>query len=207
NVGNGGRYARRSFGNQGESADNGNVQKETRNGNVRRILQTSATSKIASNVQKMLLAKKDEVGIILTNEQNDFLLADASKIEELKYLSANICMMARIQQADSDSKNGPSYDSAFISKRLMMEKLITNAHDQQDNAMELLARNAYKEAGKQRIIAKKVNQQNVKLTKELEKYNKKVRDFENKNGNKTHFQNKYIEADKRAIKLKIQFQA
>ncbi|GJT32868.1 hypothetical protein Tco_0923287 [Tanacetum coccineum] len=51
NVGNGGRYARRSFGNQGESADNGNVQKETRNGNVRRILQTSATSKIASNVQ------------------------------------------------------------------------------------------------------------------------------------------------------------
>ncbi|GKC92400.1 hypothetical protein Tco_1157842 [Tanacetum coccineum] len=36
-----------------------------------------------------------------------------------------------------------------------------NAHDQHDNALELLARNAYKEA-------EKVKQQNVVLTKQLE---------------------------------------
>nr|GEZ47311.1 hypothetical protein [Tanacetum cinerariifolium] len=34
--------------------------------------------------------------------------------KELEELSANICMMARIQKADSDSEDGPSYDSAFI---------------------------------------------------------------------------------------------
>ncbi|GKD58890.1 hypothetical protein Tco_1296399 [Tanacetum coccineum] len=50
-----------------------------------------------------------------------------------------------------------------------------NARDQHDNAIELLARNAYKETEKQQIIAKKVNQQNVKLTKELEKYKEKVK--------------------------------
>ncbi|GJX42922.1 hypothetical protein Tco_0259598 [Tanacetum coccineum] len=108
----------------------------------------------------MLLAKKDEATIILTNEQNDFLLVDASEIEDLEDLSANICMMARIQQPDSDSKNGPIYDSAF----------------------------------------------NSELNKELEKYKVKVQDFKNKNENKTNFHNEYIEADKQAKKLEIQFQ-
>ncbi|GJS24022.1 hypothetical protein Tco_0452654 [Tanacetum coccineum] len=101
-VGNDGRYARRSSGTQGEPADNGNVQKETRNGNY--------------FLEQMLLAEKDEAGIILTNEQHDFLLVDAFEIEELEDLRANICMMARIQQAYSDSEDGPSYDFAFISE-------------------------------------------------------------------------------------------
>nr|GFC78761.1 hypothetical protein [Tanacetum cinerariifolium] len=64
----------------------------------------------------MLLAKKDEVGVILSNEQNDFLLADALQMEELEELSANICMMARIQPANIESNEGLSYDSAFISE-------------------------------------------------------------------------------------------
>ncbi|GKB63389.1 hypothetical protein Tco_0919575 [Tanacetum coccineum] len=45
-------------------------------------------------LEPMLLGKKDEAGIILTNEHNDFLLEDASKIEEFEDLSAAICMMA-----------------------------------------------------------------------------------------------------------------
>nr|GEY08717.1 hypothetical protein [Tanacetum cinerariifolium] len=57
-------------------------------------------------MQQTLLAKKDEAEIILTNEQNDFLFADASEIKELEDLSANRCMMARIQQVDSDSEDG-----------------------------------------------------------------------------------------------------
>ncbi|GKF34041.1 hypothetical protein Tco_0107241, partial [Tanacetum coccineum] len=64
----------------------------------------------------MLLAKKDEAGIILTNEQNDFLLADASEIEEFEDFSATICMMDRIQQTCSEYENGPNYDSEFISE-------------------------------------------------------------------------------------------
>ncbi|GJQ96918.1 integrase, catalytic region, zinc finger, CCHC-type containing protein [Tanacetum coccineum] len=64
----------------------------------------------------MLLAKQDEVGIILTDEQNNFLFADTSRMEEIKELSANICLMARIQPADHTSDDGPSYESAFISE-------------------------------------------------------------------------------------------
>nr|GFD18019.1 hypothetical protein [Tanacetum cinerariifolium] len=52
----------------------------------------------------------------MLKEQNDFLLADAAPMEDIKELSANICMMATIQKAYSDSEDGPSYDSAFISK-------------------------------------------------------------------------------------------
>nr|GFA88700.1 hypothetical protein [Tanacetum cinerariifolium] len=67
-------------------------------------------------MEHMLLAKQDESRVILTNEQNDFLFADASRMEEIKELSANICLMARIQPADIDSDAGPSYDSAFLSE-------------------------------------------------------------------------------------------
>ncbi|GJU83048.1 hypothetical protein Tco_1285413 [Tanacetum coccineum] len=38
----------------------------------------------------------DEAGVILTDEQNDFLFADALRMEEIEELSANICLMARI---------------------------------------------------------------------------------------------------------------
>nr|GFC34700.1 hypothetical protein [Tanacetum cinerariifolium] len=64
----------------------------------------------------MLLAKQDEAGVILTDEQNDFLFADASRLEEIKDLSANICLMAIIQPTNNTSDAGPSYDSACISK-------------------------------------------------------------------------------------------
>ncbi|GJT45517.1 integrase, catalytic region, zinc finger, CCHC-type containing protein [Tanacetum coccineum] len=66
-------------------------------------------------MEQMLLAKQDEAGVILTNEQNDFLF-DASRMEEIEEFSANICLMARIQPADNTSDTGPSYDSTFISE-------------------------------------------------------------------------------------------
>nr|GEZ37045.1 hypothetical protein [Tanacetum cinerariifolium] len=67
-------------------------------------------------MEKMLLTKQDEAGVILTDEQNDFLFADVSRLEEIKDLSANICLMARIQPTNNTSDDGPSYDSAFISE-------------------------------------------------------------------------------------------
>ncbi|GJW18697.1 zinc finger, CCHC-type containing protein [Tanacetum coccineum] len=139
NVGNYGRIARRSYNVQEESAKGSNVQKETEN--VQRNLRTSSTGNV-TNVQcyncsekghyarnypntrvrdskyfmeQMLLAKKDEAGVILSNEQNDFLIVNVAQMEEIKELSANICMMARIQPANIDLDEGPSYDSAFIS--------------------------------------------------------------------------------------------
>ncbi|GKE77199.1 hypothetical protein Tco_1543319 [Tanacetum coccineum] len=102
----------------------------------------------------MLLAKKDKARVILSIEQNDFLLAGTPKMEELEELSANICLMARIQPSHIDSDEGPSYDSAFISEDLYELKQLT--------------RNAYKETEKQQIIANKVKYQNNVLTKQLE---------------------------------------
>ncbi|GJS18040.1 integrase, catalytic region, zinc finger, CCHC-type containing protein, partial [Tanacetum coccineum] len=67
-------------------------------------------------MEQMLLAKQDEAGVILINEQNDFLFADASRMEEIEELSANICLMARIQPTDHTSDDGLSCESAFISE-------------------------------------------------------------------------------------------
>nr|GEU81453.1 hypothetical protein [Tanacetum cinerariifolium] len=64
----------------------------------------------------MLLAKHDEAGVILTDEQNDFLFVDASRMEEIKEPSANICLMDRIQAINHSFDVRPSYDSAFVSE-------------------------------------------------------------------------------------------
>ncbi|GJS59945.1 hypothetical protein Tco_0654729 [Tanacetum coccineum] len=88
NSGNTGRNTRRAYV-QEEVVEGSNAQHETRN---------------------------DEAGVILTDEPYDFLFADALRMEEIEELSANICLMARIQPADNTSDDGPSYDSAFISE-------------------------------------------------------------------------------------------
>nr|GEV18227.1 hypothetical protein [Tanacetum cinerariifolium] len=67
-------------------------------------------------IEQMLLAKQDEAGVILIDEQNNFLFADALRIEEIEELSANTCLMARIQPENFDSNKGPSYDSAFLNE-------------------------------------------------------------------------------------------
>ncbi|GJU55195.1 integrase, catalytic region, zinc finger, CCHC-type containing protein [Tanacetum coccineum] len=79
-------------------------------------------------MEQMLLAKQDEAGVILTDEQKDFLFADASRMEEIKELSANICLMARIQPADQNSDDEPSYESAFISE---VQSLSINENNEQ----------------------------------------------------------------------------
>ncbi|GJS62379.1 retrovirus-related pol polyprotein from transposon TNT 1-94 [Tanacetum coccineum] len=167
NSGNYGRNIRRSYV-QEEVSEGTNVQNDARN--TQRTLQTMSSG-TAANLQcyncsekghyarnypkprvrdskyfmeHMLLAKQDEAGVILTDEHNDFLFDDASRMEEIKELSSNICLMAIIQPAN-----------------LILMK-------------EQLARNAFKEAEKQQIIAKKVQQQNTVLTKQLESYKENV---------------------------------
>ncbi|GJW14283.1 gag-pol polyprotein [Tanacetum coccineum] len=119
NSGNDGRNTRRAIV-QEEVVEGTNVQNDA--GNIQRTLRTMSSGTTA-NVQcyncsekghyarnfpkprvrdskyfmeQMLLAKQDEAGVILTDEQNDFLFADASRMEEIEELSANICLMARI---------------------------------------------------------------------------------------------------------------
>ncbi|GJY99759.1 retrovirus-related pol polyprotein from transposon TNT 1-94 [Tanacetum coccineum] len=139
NLGNTGRNTRRAYV-QEEVVEGSNAQNETEN--VQRTLRTSSSGNTSTVqcyncsgkghyarncpkprvrdskyfMEQMLLAKQDEAGVLLTDEQNDFLFADASRMEEIEELSANICLMARIQPANNTSDVGPSYDSAFISE-------------------------------------------------------------------------------------------
>ncbi|GJT20200.1 gag-pol polyprotein [Tanacetum coccineum] len=105
NSGNDGRNTRRSYV-QEEIIGGNNVQNDA--GNIQRTLRTMSSGTVANVqcyncsekghyarnclkprvqdskyfIEQMLLAKQDEAGVILTDEQNDFLFADASQMEE-----------------------------------------------------------------------------------------------------------------------------
>ncbi|GJV24367.1 hypothetical protein Tco_1377062 [Tanacetum coccineum] len=107
NSGNDDRNIRRSY-IQEEIIKGNNVQNDA--GNIQRTLRTTSSGTTAN----------DEAGVMLTDEQNDFIFTDASRMEEIEELSANICLMARIQPTNIDSDDGPSYDSAFLSENLKL---------------------------------------------------------------------------------------
>ncbi|GJS64044.1 gag-pol polyprotein [Tanacetum coccineum] len=113
NSGNDGRNTRRAYV-QEEVIENTNVQNDA--GNIQRTLRIASSGTVA-NVQcyncsekghyahncpkprvrdskyfmeQMLLAKQDEAGVILSDEQNDFLFVDTSRMEKIEELSANI---------------------------------------------------------------------------------------------------------------------
>ncbi|GKB61610.1 hypothetical protein Tco_0917796 [Tanacetum coccineum] len=77
-TGNCSRNAGRITGNQGNNVRNGFVQKNARN--VELIQRNLRTNAIAGKTptEKMLLATKDEAGIHLDEEENDFMLLSAS---------------------------------------------------------------------------------------------------------------------------------
>ncbi|GJT39889.1 hypothetical protein Tco_0939754 [Tanacetum coccineum] len=218
-----GRNTRRSFV-QEEMIEVNNVQNDA--GNTQRTLRTTSSGS-AANVQCYNCIEK---GHYARNYQKQrvrdskyfmehMLLA---KQDEAGELSANICLMARIQPTNIDSNKGLSYDSSFLSevqtsstsnvnslsandnqeqKYLKKPKIIHDMFgDDQINSniifdepnvdanndsveydnniqesyeLEHLARNAYKEAKKQQLIAKNVQPQNTVLTKQLESYKEK----------------------------------
>ncbi|GJR17625.1 integrase, catalytic region, zinc finger, CCHC-type containing protein [Tanacetum coccineum] len=243
NFGNTGRNNRRAYV-QEEVVEGMNARNET--GNVQRTLRTPSSSNTSTVqcyncsgkghyarncpkprvrdskyfMEQMLLAKQDEAGVILTNEQNDFLFADASRMEEIKELSANICLMARIQPADHTSDDGPSYESAFISE--VQSSSIDENNEPMGNvnsgsvdkdthvpdlcAVEKLARNAYQEAKKQRIFAKQVQTQNTHLTSQIEMYKERVRILEGINKDNNYL-NEFLEADEQAKRYNKQAQS
>ncbi|GKE90545.1 hypothetical protein Tco_1571640, partial [Tanacetum coccineum] len=115
-----------------QSKNSGNVTRNNRRayvqGEVAILQRVNAITVVEKDMEQMLLAKQDEAGVILTDEQNDFLFADASRMEEIEELSANICLMAIIQPADQNSDDEPSYESAFISE---VQSSSINENDEQ----------------------------------------------------------------------------
>ncbi|GJY20101.1 hypothetical protein Tco_0392667 [Tanacetum coccineum] len=65
--------------------------------------------------EQMLLAMKDEAGSNLGNEENDFML-DTSYGEDLEELTPTVMLMARLQPADDNAENVPSYDAKAVSQ-------------------------------------------------------------------------------------------
>ncbi|GKA65861.1 putative reverse transcriptase domain-containing protein [Tanacetum coccineum] len=115
-------------------------------------------------MEQMLLAKQDEAGVILTDEQNDFLFADASRMEEIKELSANICLMARIHPGDNTSDAGPSYDSAFISVINEQNILVKTTQSQFVRDRDII-RDLEKQRDKLDLDVKDYKRQNEELQK------------------------------------------
>ncbi|GJT42695.1 integrase, catalytic region, zinc finger, CCHC-type containing protein [Tanacetum coccineum] len=108
NSRNDGRNIRRSY-LQKEFIEGNNVQNDA--GNIQRTLRTTSSG----------TASNDEARVILTDELKDFLFVDASQMEEIKELSANMCLIAKIQPTNFDSDEGPTHDSAFLSELSVVE--------------------------------------------------------------------------------------
>ncbi|GKC84839.1 integrase, catalytic region, zinc finger, CCHC-type containing protein [Tanacetum coccineum] len=66
--------------------------------------------------EQMLLATKDEAGVHLDKEENDFMLDNAYGDNTLEELNAAVIMMACIQPTDDKSNAKPTYDDEFISE-------------------------------------------------------------------------------------------
>ncbi|GJR09183.1 retrovirus-related pol polyprotein from transposon TNT 1-94 [Tanacetum coccineum] len=135
-------------------------------------------------------------------------------MEEIEELSANICLMAMIQPANTTSDDGTIGDDQIDNNIIFDEpngnvnsgSVEGDTHVPDLYELEKLARNAYQEAEKQQLFAQKVQQQNKTLTSQLELYKERVRVLENIKENKNYY-NEYIEADRKAKRFDQQAQS
>ncbi|GJZ14517.1 integrase, catalytic region, zinc finger, CCHC-type containing protein, partial [Tanacetum coccineum] len=164
-VGNGGKNFGRIAVNQGNNVENGFVQKNV--GNAQRNLRTTANFGKTPTIQcyncngkghysrkcskpgvhdsqffteHMLLTKKDEAKINLDDEENIFLLMNASGDEQLEEINASVIMMACIQPADNDFDVEPTYNFDFVSEvndsqiKLINGLFLKSDHEQRNHA-------------------------------------------------------------------------
>nr|GEW10185.1 hypothetical protein [Tanacetum cinerariifolium] len=80
--------------------------------------------------EKMLLATKDEAGVRLDEEENDFMLDNVYGDNTLEELNAAVIMIARIQPTDDKSDAEPTYDAESH------EKLKTVIHTSVDDQID-----------------------------------------------------------------------
>ncbi|GJR75038.1 retrovirus-related pol polyprotein from transposon TNT 1-94 [Tanacetum coccineum] len=217
NSGNDGRNTRRAYV-QEEVIENTNCQNDA--GNIQRTLRTTSSGTVA-NVQCYNCSEKghyarncpkpragpsynsaflSEVQTLFTSYVNPLVASDK---QEQQYLNQPKIINNTIGDDQIDTNiifDAPNDDvnSGSVEK---------DTNVQQSYELEQLARNVYREAEKKQIIAKKVQQQNIVLTKQLGLYKKKVRVFEMTKGNNTNYFNEYIEADRKAKRFEQESQS
>ncbi|GKC67430.1 hypothetical protein Tco_1100028 [Tanacetum coccineum] len=153
-FGNDGRNTRRSYVHEEVIASN-NVQNDA--GNIQRTHRTTSSGTVAN----------DEAGDILTDEQNDFLFADASRMEEIEELSTNsnykLCESAIKDYQEQKYPTQPKIINKSIGDDQIDSNIIFDEPNEDVNSgsvendnnvqdsyeLKRLARNAYKEAEKQ----------------------------------------------------------
>ncbi|GKA35392.1 integrase, catalytic region, zinc finger, CCHC-type containing protein [Tanacetum coccineum] len=192
NSGNTGRNTRRAYV-QEEVVEGSNAQTKTEN--VQRTLRTSSSGN-TTNVQcynccdkghyarncpkpsvwnskyfmeQMLLVKQDEAGVIITDEHNDFLFANASRMEEIKELT----FVSEVQSSSINHNKKQMYPThtKIIDNIIGDDQIDSNIIFDEPNGnvssgsveddthvpdlyeLEKLARNAYQEAKKQQLYA------------------------------------------------------
>nr|GEY34583.1 hypothetical protein [Tanacetum cinerariifolium] len=158
NYGNDGRNTRLSYV-QEEIIEGNNVQNNA--GNTQRNLRTTSSG-TAVNVQ---CYNCNEKGVILTNEHNDFIFVDASRMEKIEEISVNICLMARIQPANFDSDEGPSYDSAYLSEVQTLSTSYVNPLFAKDTQEQKDTKDIPDDATKIQIKMKKKSQDPIAIEK------------------------------------------
>ncbi|GJX13865.1 retrovirus-related pol polyprotein from transposon TNT 1-94 [Tanacetum coccineum] len=228
NSGNTGRNNRQAYV-QEEVVKGMNAPNETRN--VQRTLRTSS-SRNTSTVQCYNCSEKGHYA--RNYEQNDFLFADASRMEEIEELSANICLMAscesafisEVQSSSIDENNEQMYPThtKIINSTIGNDQINSNikfdsfkgsvnsgsiekdTHVHDLCAIEKLARNSYQEAEKQQIFAQQVQKQNTHLTSQLEMYKERVRILESINKDNNYL-NEFLKADEREKRYNKQAQS
>ncbi|GKB39348.1 putative ribonuclease H-like domain-containing protein, partial [Tanacetum coccineum] len=124
NSGNVGRNNRRAYV-QGEVIEGMNATNET--ANVQRIVRTPTLGNTSTG-QCYNCGGKGHYARNCPKPRNDFLFANASRMEEIEELSLNICLMARIQPANQNSDDEQSYESAFVSE---VQSSSINKNDEQ----------------------------------------------------------------------------
>ncbi|GJZ24846.1 hypothetical protein Tco_0562305 [Tanacetum coccineum] len=174
-----------NYGNDGRNTQRSFVPEEIIEGHYARNFPKLKVQDSKYFMEQMLLAKQDEAGVTLTDEQNDFLVANASRMEEIEELrpSHYSAFLSEVQTPSTSYVNPLFAKDNQEQKYRKQPKIIndTFGDDQIDSniifdepnvdvnsgsveydnnvqesyELEKLARNAYKKAEKQQIIAKK----------------------------------------------------
>ncbi|GKA64227.1 hypothetical protein Tco_0763833, partial [Tanacetum coccineum] len=122
----------------------------------------------------MMIETKDEVGIHLDDEENDFMLMSATSDDQLEEL--NVSSTSVDDQLDSNIM----FDDPCVEVNSEQTEHAHDAHDQKFGDFEYLIKNVQIEAENQRMVIKEMKRQNALLAKELETYKKRIQDFKNK---------------------------